>query len=155
MPKVKLTISIEEEIAKDLRNRSIEKYGNSRSFSQLIEDMAPLRFSRDEPSEGEVEAIIDEFAPRCTKEGGCEPPNAYHECGHCGAVFESLHSRIFSPKCCPYCGSDDIRDANVTDFSDRMTAEHAARRRWRSPRPPTPAEKTPHRADWRGSDPRP
>ena len=40
MPKVKLTISIDEEIAKDLRARSIDKYGNSRSLSQLIEDLA-------------------------------------------------------------------------------------------------------------------
>jgi len=40
MPKVKLTISIDEGIAKDLRARSIDKYGNSRSFSQLIEDLA-------------------------------------------------------------------------------------------------------------------
>lgn len=40
MPKVKLTISIGEEIAKDLRARSIDKYGNSRSLSQLIEDLA-------------------------------------------------------------------------------------------------------------------
>jgi len=40
MTKVKLTISIEEDIAKQLRTDSIEKYGNSRSLSQLIEDLA-------------------------------------------------------------------------------------------------------------------
>jgi len=40
MPKVKITISIEEEIANQLRARSIDKYGNSRSLSQLIEDLA-------------------------------------------------------------------------------------------------------------------
>ena len=40
MPKEKFTISIDSEIAKRLRILSFEKYGNSRSFSRLIEDLA-------------------------------------------------------------------------------------------------------------------
>lgn len=50
MPKVKITISIEEEIAKDLRTRSIDKYGNSRSLSQLIEDIATGREEKGAPA---------------------------------------------------------------------------------------------------------
>lgn len=133
MTKVKLTISIDKEIADGLRTRSIAKYGNARSFSLLIEDLAPLRFSRDEPSEEELEAILAEFVPRCTKEGGCTPvEHEYYKCENCGAVFETLHNRIFPPRCCPYCSSDDICDSYVIEFSNQMGAEQAARRRWKS-----------------------
>jgi hypothetical protein len=40
MPKQSITISLDSEIAKALRLQSIEKYGNSRSLSRLIEDLA-------------------------------------------------------------------------------------------------------------------
>lgn len=40
MPKQKITISLDSEIAKKLRLRSIEKYGDARSMSRLIEDLA-------------------------------------------------------------------------------------------------------------------
>ena len=40
MPKQKITISLDSEIAKTLRLQSIEKYGDSRSLSRLIEDLA-------------------------------------------------------------------------------------------------------------------
>ncbi len=40
MPKQKITISLDSDIAKKLRMRSIEKYGDSRSMSRLIEDLA-------------------------------------------------------------------------------------------------------------------
>jgi hypothetical protein len=40
MPKQKITISLDSEIAEKLRLQSIEKYHNSRSMSKLIEDLA-------------------------------------------------------------------------------------------------------------------
>ena len=40
MTKQKITISLDSEIAKTLRLQSIEKYGDSRSMSRLIEDLA-------------------------------------------------------------------------------------------------------------------
>jgi hypothetical protein len=40
MTKLKVTISLESEIAEKLRLQSIEKYHNSRSMSRLIEDLA-------------------------------------------------------------------------------------------------------------------
>lgn len=40
MPKQKISISLDFDIAKKLRADSIEKYGNARSLSQLIEDLA-------------------------------------------------------------------------------------------------------------------
>jgi hypothetical protein len=40
MPKRKITISLDSEIAEKLRLQSIEKYHNSRSLSKLIEDLA-------------------------------------------------------------------------------------------------------------------
>jgi hypothetical protein len=40
MTKQKITISLDSEIAKALRLQSIEKYGDSRSMSRLIEDLA-------------------------------------------------------------------------------------------------------------------
>jgi hypothetical protein len=40
MPKQKITISLDSEIAKQLRIKSIEKYGDGRSLSRLIEDLA-------------------------------------------------------------------------------------------------------------------
>jgi hypothetical protein len=36
----RLNISLDPEIAKQLRHAALEKYGNSRSLSKLIEDMA-------------------------------------------------------------------------------------------------------------------
>ena len=38
--KRKITISLEEDVAEKLRLKSIEKYGNARSFSLYIEDLA-------------------------------------------------------------------------------------------------------------------
>lgn len=38
--KRKITISLEEDVAEKLRLKSIEKYGNARSFSLFIEDLA-------------------------------------------------------------------------------------------------------------------
>jgi hypothetical protein len=38
--KKKITISLEEDLAERLRLKSIEKYGNARSFSLYIEDLA-------------------------------------------------------------------------------------------------------------------
>jgi hypothetical protein len=40
MPKQKITIHLDSEIAEKLRLQSIKKYGNSRSMSHLIEDLA-------------------------------------------------------------------------------------------------------------------
>ena len=40
MPKQKITIHLDSEIAEKLRLQSIEKYHNSRSMSKLIEDLA-------------------------------------------------------------------------------------------------------------------
>jgi hypothetical protein len=40
MPKQKITISLDSDIAKQLRIDSIEKYGDARSLSRLIEDLA-------------------------------------------------------------------------------------------------------------------
>jgi hypothetical protein len=40
MTKLKVTISLDSEIAEKLRLQSIEKYHNSRSMSRLIEDLA-------------------------------------------------------------------------------------------------------------------
>lgn len=40
MPKQKITISLDTEIAEKLRLQSIEKYHNSRSLSKYIEDLA-------------------------------------------------------------------------------------------------------------------
>ena len=40
MPKQKITISLDSEIARKLRIQSVEKYGDSRSLSHLIEDLA-------------------------------------------------------------------------------------------------------------------
>lgn len=40
MPKQKITIHLDPEIAEKLRLQSIEKYHNSRSMSRLIEDLA-------------------------------------------------------------------------------------------------------------------
>jgi hypothetical protein len=40
MPKIKITISLDSEVAEKLRLQSIEKYHNSRSMSKLIEDLA-------------------------------------------------------------------------------------------------------------------
>lgn len=40
MTKVKITISLDEDVAKQLRTESIAKYGNARSLSTYIEDLA-------------------------------------------------------------------------------------------------------------------
>ncbi len=40
MPKQKITISLDSDIAKKLRTDSIKKYGDARSMSRLIEDLA-------------------------------------------------------------------------------------------------------------------
>lgn len=49
MTKQKITISLDTEIAKALRTRSIEKYGDSRSMSRLIEDLATGAAEAEQP----------------------------------------------------------------------------------------------------------
>lgn len=48
MPKQKITISLDSDIAKQLRIDSIEKYGDARSLSRLIEDLATGAVKKDE-----------------------------------------------------------------------------------------------------------
>jgi hypothetical protein len=47
MPKQKITISIDSEIAKKLRTDSIDTYGDARSMSRLIEDLATGAVKKD------------------------------------------------------------------------------------------------------------
>jgi len=49
MPKQKITISLDTEIAEKLRLQSIKKYGNSRSLSKLIEDLATGAAEAEQP----------------------------------------------------------------------------------------------------------
>jgi hypothetical protein len=49
MTKQKITISLDSEIAEKLRLQSIEKYGNSRSMSRLIEDLATGAAEAEQP----------------------------------------------------------------------------------------------------------
>ena len=132
MTKAKLTISIDEEIAKDLRTRSIEKYGNSRSFSQLIEDMAaPVRFSADEPTAEEIDEIIAEFPPCCSA-AGCEPPSELYTCDSCEWHFTAEHPRFLPPRFCPLCGSQSIRETNMYEITHGLDERAAARRLWKA-----------------------
>ena len=49
MPKQKITISLDSEITEKLRLQSMKKYGNSRSMSRLIEDLATGATEAEQP----------------------------------------------------------------------------------------------------------
>ena len=73
MTKVKITLSIDEEIAKTLRTRAMEKYGNSRSMSLLVEDLVNGAQMPEEPTTcklllGKDDKFAKEQFDRCVEE---------------------------------------------------------------------------------------
>ena len=127
MAKLKVTISLDSEIAEKLRLQSIEKYHNSRSMSKLIEDLATAVSatvaSEDTGLTPEEIAVLDrvdneppEGSPRC------DPWAGFWICKQCwGGLFESF-SFIHVPLYCPLCGKKNtlVRQDMVPDCWERM-----------------------------------
>jgi rubrerythrin len=124
MPKQKITIHLDSEIAEKLRLQSIEKYHNSRSMSKLIEDMA----SGDTGLTPEEDAVLDR-ADNEPPEGAptCDPWADVWICKQCwGGAFESFKF-IHRPVFCPLCGAKNtlVRTHDAPDWMAR--SEHAKR----------------------------
>jgi len=58
----KVTISLDSEIAEKLRLQSIKKYGNSRSMSRLIEDLATGAAEMEQPNACSILGYRTEFS---------------------------------------------------------------------------------------------
>ena len=114
MPKEKFTISIDSEIAKRLRILSFEKYGNSRSFSRLIEDLAngapvepevvacSFRNDRILKVEGDFNKDVQEFTDQILGIGLAETKRRFKEITHmepnrCGILAKDV-SEFFAFK---------------------------------------------------------
>jgi hypothetical protein len=125
MTKMKVTISLDSEIAGKLRLQSIEKYHNSRSMSRYIEDLAAgaaaTVASGDTGStavlvnggltEEEKEVLDNADSSKERGEIGGLSAKAcsgniwdrFYECPGCYVKFE-LFGATYAPKCCPICG---------------------------------------------------
>lgn len=119
MTKIKVTISLDSEIAEKLRLQSIEKYHNSRSMSRLIEDLATgaaaTVTSGDTGFGGlteEEKRVLDksDSSPERGETGGLSEKacssniwDKIYKCPECDLSFE-LFGAKYAPRCCPICG---------------------------------------------------
>jgi hypothetical protein len=111
MPKQKITISLDTEIAKALRMQSIEKYGDSRSMSRLIEDLAADSHEQNVDPET-VKANREEYCQKFMGE------QAVPICWSCGVhwmetfVCSKCDGEFVIPipdaKFCPACGAPNM-----------------------------------------------
>jgi hypothetical protein len=111
MPKQKITISLDSDIAKQLRIDSIEKYGDARSLSRLIEDMATDAHELNIDSET-AKANREEYCLKFMEE------QAVPVCWPCGQnwidtfVCSKCNCEFTIPipdaNFCPACGSTNI-----------------------------------------------
>ena len=68
MPKQKITISLDSEIAEKLRLQSMKKYGNSRSMSRLIEDLATGAAKAEQPEACSILGQRSEYSYKAESE---------------------------------------------------------------------------------------
>jgi hypothetical protein len=68
MTKLKVTISLDSEIAEKLRLQSIEKYHNSRSMSRLIEDLATGAAEAKKPDACSILGLRSEWSIKSEEE---------------------------------------------------------------------------------------
>jgi hypothetical protein len=119
MPKQKITIHLDSEIAEKLRLQSIEKYHNARSMSRLIEDLATDASSTDTGLTPEEVAVLDradnepvpEEIKASMKLAGtscCGIWDKFYKCPDCLVKFEMFGSS-FAPVVCPQCKSKRLR----------------------------------------------
>jgi hypothetical protein len=108
-----INISLEPEIAKQMRRAALEKYGNSRSFSKFIEDMFTALDKPDidiEAIKSEREAYIAEYIKDLDTlyfqgSSACGMDAfRWYRCETCGAEFETLPG---DDKYCPSCSQRD------------------------------------------------
>ena len=127
MPKQKITIHLDSEIAEKLRLQSIEKYHNARSMSKMIEDLATgaadTVASDDTGLTPEEIAVLDRVDNE-PPEGSpsCDPWADFWICRQCfGGLFESF-SFIHAPVFCPLCGKKNtvVRQDMVPDAFKRI-----------------------------------
>jgi rubrerythrin len=115
MPNERINISINSEIAKKLRITAIEKYGNMRSMSKLIEDLATsndkddieaikkTRIEYEKAEEDSFNAMLK--GNRRGKTCGMRQYRDF-ECEVCGTKFEAVPLNI---KYCPACRSQQLK----------------------------------------------
>lgn len=122
----RINISLHPEVAKKLRMKAVEKYGNMRSLSRLIEDLADLGLA-DIPTPEEIkraridhilDVIRDPANAKCivTADGmpgtcGRQPERGF-KCLNCEELFEVLSP----PACCPICRSTDLEEVDTGIF---------------------------------------
>lgn len=122
MPKQKITISLDTEIAEKLRLQSMKKYGNSRSMSRLIEDLTES--TNDEWAQKYLQYIHDKRAEELKKQFG----EGYQNMGRVCVVSRGNTVELWCNDCqngfdafigtdpkderyhCPYCGETNTRE---------------------------------------------
>ena len=111
VPKQKITISLDSEIAKALRLQSIEKYGDSRSMSRLIEDLAMGEVKKEHDPEA-VKANREEYCRTFMEEQTkpiCWPcGKGWIDLFVCKACDCEFHAPIPDANFCPACSSTQI-----------------------------------------------
>ena len=130
MPKQKITISLDSEIAKQLRMDSIEKYGDARSMSRLIEDLATNAAKVTTPSIEDIKVARSEYIKRTNMGNvGCSDgetgtcgfqPERSLLCNACGWLFVSFPSISL---CCPACRSLDLKYIEDKEYFERKRNE--------------------------------
>jgi hypothetical protein len=100
----RLDICIDSEIAVQMREASLKRYGNSRSLSRLIEDL--FKYFREPSFIDELKAKRDRYDEWCMKTAEIEKIGiSSFKCNTCYATFST---RPTDGNCCPACCSSDL-----------------------------------------------
>lgn len=123
---MRIDISLPPELITRLRKASIDKYGNMRSMSRLIEELTTTGLNADQsPNTGltpEEIAILDRVdrspeSTETTKAPGtscCGMWDRFYKCANCGIQFELFYSD-HAPTICPHCESRSLKVDKVWD----------------------------------------
>ena len=112
MAKERINISIDIDIARQMRDASLKKYGNLKSFSTLIEDMFKGLDSKPNINVEDIKAsherYIEEYAMEAVTAGKtCGLPFTRQLiCNVCGSEFST---QPINAKFCPACTSPKVR----------------------------------------------
>jgi Zn finger protein HypA/HybF involved in hydrogenase expression len=110
----RINISLNPKTAKKLRLAAIEKYGNMRSTSRLIEDLIIAAFVNI-PDIDAIKAARIEYIKQVrsgTLNAGCKnnfcelSPEQFIHCPSCGALFHMVPSSLL---CCPCCRGSTLK----------------------------------------------
>lgn len=117
--KVKINISLDRDVADQLRRESFARYGNSRSISKMIEDLSKKEMGKMLSVE-EIKGQRNSFVESCAKQyeqeffAGVERPElellnvrSTYQCPRCQTEFET---GVTDAHFCPACQSTELKN---------------------------------------------